>query len=123
MSDVRDQIASGYAALKDGDQIALLAKLADRLTLMARDTYDRQGGVADAARLRAFNEAQHRILAQLGRLLTADAQRYPDDVFANVLADQFGILRLDPAEILKMLDRVRDDRRSTGIRLAEAGDD
>jgi hypothetical protein len=73
--------------------------VADWLSLMARDTCDREGGVADSARLRAASEAQNRILAQLARLLTADDRRCPSDVFANILVDQFWTLGLDAAGI------------------------
>ncbi|HTB43954.1 MAG TPA: hypothetical protein VK741_10045 [Acetobacteraceae bacterium] len=96
----RNRIAAQYGALDCARQAVLLARLADRFSLMARDTYDQSGGVADAARLRAFNEAQNRILAQLLRLLTANAQRYPDDVFANILVDQFQTLSIDPEQTL-----------------------
>jgi hypothetical protein len=95
-SDLRQRIAAQYAALDSRSQALLLVKLADWLTLMARDTYDQHGGVANSTRLRFFNEAQNRILAQLVLLLTADDRRYPDDVFANILVDQFQSLNLDP---------------------------
>jgi hypothetical protein len=98
-SEVRQRIAAQYAALDSRSQVLLLVKLADRLTLMARDTYDQRSGVANGAKLRSFNEAQNRILAQLVRLLTADDRRYPDDVFANILVDQFETLNLDPGGI------------------------
>jgi hypothetical protein len=101
MHDIRQRISSGYLALDRQKQILLLAKLANRLTIVARDTYDLQGGVADAVRLKAVNEAQHRILSQLVRLLTDDARRYPDDVFANILVDQFNNLSLDPDDLVK----------------------
>jgi hypothetical protein len=104
MNDIRQRISSRYLALDRKDQILMLAKLADRLTLVARDTYDLEGGVADNVRLRAFNESQHRILAQLLRLLIADEHRYPDKVFANILLDQFDILRLNPDDLLKFAD-------------------
>jgi hypothetical protein len=102
MSDIRHEMVVRYASLDDRGQILLLAKLADRLTLMARDTYDEVGGVRDNVRLRAFNEAQNRILAQLLRLLVADERRYPDDVFGNILMDQIQILKLDPGDIFGM---------------------
>jgi len=101
MNDIRQRISSLYLALNRQQQVLMLAKLADRLTIVARDTYDLQGGVADAVRLRAVNEAQHRISAQLLRLLTDDARRYPDDVFANILVDQFNNLSLDPNDLSK----------------------
>src|SRR5271154_5733446 len=101
MNDIRQRISSRYLALDRQEQILLLAKLANRLTIVARDTYDLQGGVANAVRLRAVNEAQHRILAQLLQVLTGDARRYPDDVFANILVDQFSNLSLDPDDLFK----------------------
>ena len=101
MNDIRQRISSRYLALDRQGQILLLAKLANRLTIVARDTYDLQGGVADEVRLKAVNEAQHRILSQLLRLLTDDARRYPDDVFANILVDQFNNLSLDPDDLFK----------------------
>src|SRR5258707_13926536 len=103
MNDVRQRIAIRYAASNNKEQILLLAKLGDRFTLLARGTYGGQYGVADGERLRAFNEAQHRILAQLLRLLSNDEHRYPDDVFANILVDQFEMLKLDPESILELL--------------------
>jgi hypothetical protein len=98
-TETRKRIAARYAALDTEHQAILLARLADRLSLMARETYEPGEGVSDSTRLRAFNEAQNRILAQLVRLLTSDPQRYPDDVFANILMDQFQMLRIDPAQI------------------------
>ncbi len=62
----------------------------------------------DGARLRAFNEAQNRIQAQLLRLLTASTQRYPDDVFANILVDQFQALRVDPEDLRGLSERVTE---------------
>ena len=97
--ETRKRIAGQYSAPDSMRQAELLARLADRMSLMARDTYDPNGGVADGARLRSFNEAQNRILAQLLRLMTASTQRYPDDVFANILVDQFQTLRIDPEQI------------------------
>ena len=100
--DTRKRIAADYAALHRPGQVLLLVKLADWLSLMARDTYDAQGGVADGVRLRAFNEAQNRILAQLVRLLTTDDRRYPDEVFADILVDQFQVLELDATDIRRL---------------------
>jgi hypothetical protein len=83
------------------DQSLCLARLAHRLTIDARDTYDRQGGVADTARLRRFNEAEHHILGQLLKLLAGDQRRYPDDVFANMLVDHLEALRIAPEGVLQ----------------------
>jgi len=95
-AQTRKHFAGRYAAMGTERQIVALARLASRLSLMARETYDTAGGVADGERLRAFNEAQNKVSAQLERLLTSDPQRYPDDVFANILCDQFEMLGSDP---------------------------
>jgi hypothetical protein len=100
LAGTRKRIAAQFTALDKEHLAVLLARLADRLTLMARETYLPGDGVADSARLRTFNEAQNRIAAPLVRLLTADQGRYPDDVFANVLVDQFQILGVDPERII-----------------------
>jgi hypothetical protein len=99
--DTSSRISADFIALDTPSRISLLARLANWLTLMARDTYDSEGGVADAVRLRAFNEAENRILSQLVQLLAGDDRRYPDDVFANMLIEQFDALRLDVAVIAK----------------------
>jgi hypothetical protein len=97
---IREQIAACYAALDPASQIVMLARLANRLSLMARETYEVGEGVSDAGRLRAFNEAQNRILAQLERLVMADPARYPDDVFANIMLDQLQSVHVDPERTL-----------------------
>jgi hypothetical protein len=99
LAGARKRIAARLSALDREHQAVLLARLADRLSLMARETYLPGDGVADSTRLRAFNEAQNRIAAQLVRLLTADQNRYPDDVFASVLVDQLQMVGVDPERI------------------------
>lgn len=101
--DIRDHIASRYEALARRDQELFLVTLCNWLTLVARDAYsDRM----DANRLRAVNEALHRILDQLHHSIASNTQRYPDDVFANILVDQFDMLGLDPTRILTSLDEI-----------------
>jgi hypothetical protein len=103
MNDFRQRLAVRYATSDREGQALFLAKLADRLTLFARGTYDGHYGVAEPTRLRSFDETQNRILAQLLRILSTDEHRYPDDVFANILVDQFEVLKLDPESILEFL--------------------
>ena len=107
-NDARQNFTKEFVRLGIESQILLLVKLADKLTLLARDTYGRGGEVSDSKRLRAFNEALHRILGQLDCLLTANEQRYPDDVFANILLDQFSILKIDPNELVGSATRRLD---------------
>lgn len=94
-AETRKQFAARYAAMGAERQTVALARLANQLSLMARDTYVAGGGVSDSERLRDFNEAQYKVLAQLERLLMSDPERYADDVFANVLCDQFELLGAD----------------------------
>ena len=103
----QEAFADRYAGMATGDQALALARLANRLSLMARETYAVGGGVADADRLRTFNEAQAEALAQLERLMTADPERYPDDVFANILCDQFEMLGIDPQTLLATVGILR----------------
>lgn len=102
MIDIRRNVASCYSALDQQHQLVFLVKIGNRLSIEARDTYEVGGAdVIDAARLRTFNEAQNRIWAQILRIATADSQRYPDDVFVNILIDQFEMLKLPPEELLR----------------------
>jgi hypothetical protein len=102
MNDLRQRLAVQYATSSSQSQVLFLVKLANRLTFLARDTYDDHYGVSDSVRLRSFNEANHRIAAQLVHMLAADEKRYPDDVFANILVDQFEILKLDPETLFAL---------------------
>jgi hypothetical protein len=100
---LRQNIAAKYAALGISQQIIALVKLGERLSFLARDTYSEAGGVANGPKLRLFNEAQHRIFVQLSRMSIASMQRYPDDVFANILADQFAQLDLSLDDLDKIV--------------------
>jgi hypothetical protein len=96
MNDVRATVVARLAGLDVGNKIIILATIINKLSFEARDTYDKRGGVSDCKKLRQFNEAINRVSSQMIRLLAEDERRYPDEVFANILADQFEALRLDP---------------------------
>ena len=49
----------------------------------------------------------HRVLGQLWRLANDDERRYPDDVFANIIVDQYKILALDPERLMPIQERSR----------------
>jgi hypothetical protein len=100
MNDARELVVARYVAMDTQAQRVFLVKLACQLTLVGRDTYDTFGAVNDPVRLRAVNEAQHRVLSQLLKLLTGDERRYPDEVFANIVVDQLQASKLDPEGIL-----------------------
>jgi len=105
-AETRKHVVARFAAMGAEDQVLVLVRLANRLSLMARETYAAGGGVSDSDRLRRFNEAENRILAQTERLVMSDSRRYPDDVFADILCDQFEMLDLDPEVLLGTFDAV-----------------
>jgi hypothetical protein len=100
MNDTRKLAAARYVAMDTQAQLVFLANLAHRLTIVGRDTYDAYDSVKDRMRLKAVNEAQHRVLGQLLKLLMGDEHRYPDDVFVDMLMDQLQTLKIDPEGIL-----------------------
>ena len=110
MTDIRQELVARYAAAGRQGQVEFLAWLADRLTVHARDTYNGDGGVADSTRLRAFNEAQHRVNGQLFAMVTGNERRYPDAVFGHILADQCAMLKIDPSEIVERMPNRAGER-------------
>jgi hypothetical protein len=101
MNDVRQDLSARYAAMDVQDQLIFLARLAYRLTLVGRATYDDRGRVADSESLRTINEAQHRISAQQLKILMDDKRRYPDYVFANILVDYLQELKIHPEDLFQ----------------------
>lgn len=57
-----------FASLAEDKKLSMLANLNYQLTVVARDTYDADGAVTNARRLRAVNEIQHRLTAALRTL-------------------------------------------------------
>jgi len=87
-------IAASYKKLDQQGQIRLLGSIAHSLTIDARETYiPGTEGIADPVRLRGMNELQHQIAGQLLSLLNADGNRYPDDVFVEMLLNRLDELR------------------------------
>jgi hypothetical protein len=103
-SDIRQQLIRAYLALDEQGQKLLLVNIGHWLTVVGRDTYDAKGDVEDGPRLRAVNEALHKIVGQLRQMISADDRRYPDTVFANIVIDQFELLRLDPAKLFEFFE-------------------
>jgi hypothetical protein len=80
------QFSKAFCSLSPEQQIQFLARLAFDLTVHARGTYEPgTPQLEDAARMREFNEFQHRVSSQLLSLLLHRKDRYPDDVFAQLL--------------------------------------
>ena len=104
MKDVREHFVAIYSGLNEHTQATTLTRLLFHFTLMGRDTYSvGTDGVNDAVALRKCSEAQHRIASQLLSLLLSDSRRYPDDVFANIVVDQFKTLGVSPSLARKIV--------------------
>jgi hypothetical protein len=104
MKNVREDLAASYGKLSEGKQALFLARILLRLNLLARGTYSVGEGVNDPNMLRKFNEAQNRIEAQLLSLLQSNPKRYPDDVFSNILIDQFEWLGMSSSAAVDMIN-------------------
>jgi hypothetical protein len=75
-----------YSGLSVNEKISLLSLLAHEITVFARGAYPSQEqAMGDTQRLVTFNELQHNITSQLGKMLAKDEGRYPDDVFIDIL--------------------------------------
>ncbi len=58
------------------------------LTVAARDTYEvGTEHVVDPARLRRFNELQHRLAAQVAKCAAGDSERMPDDIIIAMVVE------------------------------------
>jgi hypothetical protein len=104
MKHLREHLVSVYTGMTNSAQAVFLARMLLRLNVLGRGTYSVGEGVEDPALLRKFNEAQNRIESQLVRLLLSDLKRYPDDVFANIVFDQFEMLGLSSQITMAIID-------------------
>ena len=104
-AEIRERVVERYCALALPNQERFLANVGHWLTMAGRGTYVAGGyGVHDGPTLREVNEGAHRIFDQLRLMLESSDQRYPDDVFAEILVDKFRAAKLDPKTILKFFD-------------------
>ena len=70
------------------EKVSLLLRLAHELTIIARDTYDRESeGLTNPVRMRQINEVQHRVLSFLIALGENNLNRYPDDILVGIIVD------------------------------------
>jgi len=105
MKNVREHFAASFSQLTEAAQALVLTRILLRFTLEGRGTYSvGDDRVNDAALLRKCNEAQHRIASQILHILLSDRKRYPDDVFANVIVDQFESMGMSPTTALKIIE-------------------
>ena len=105
--EIQVELAKRYSSLGRRQQELYLGEVAYRLTLDGRTTYEvpAKGGIAEGAKMRAINEAVHRVLDHLTALLRGaePLQRRPDEVVAQLLIEVFREARLDPVRLLKYL--------------------
>jgi len=77
-----------FSDLSSEEKANFLARLAFELTIMARDTYEvGTDDLTNPKLMRSINEIQHRILSQLSAILRNDKNRYPDEVFWQIVFD------------------------------------
>ncbi len=90
---------STFLVLTAEEKIAVLTRVAFELTIFARNTYlPDSDGLKHPEQLRIYNEIQHKLLGQLNKILTGDENRYPDDLFLQMLLEM-----AEPAEGLTKL--------------------
>jgi hypothetical protein len=83
------EVKATFVGLPPHQQLRVLVLLALNVTVAARTAYP--GQVEErlvAGKLRAFNEVLHTISGQLLHLISAEANRYPDDVFVDALFER-----------------------------------
>jgi len=105
-AEIRERVVECYCALTLPNQERFLANVGHWLTMAGRGTYVvGEDDVHDGPTLRKVNEGAHRIFDQLRLMLMLSDQRYPDDVFAEILVDKFQAAKLDPQTLLKFFDQ------------------
>jgi hypothetical protein len=84
-----------------------LAGLAHEMTVVGRSFYSDspQGQVVPSDVMIALNELQHQITGQQWHLADEDEERYPDDVFVNILFDRAANPRVEK-DFLRSFERV-----------------
>jgi hypothetical protein len=79
----RSELRDAYCKSSSKAQLSLLSGLAHEMTIVGRSFYS--DGPAPSDGMIALNELQHQITGQLRHLVAEDGERYPDDVFVNIL--------------------------------------
>src|SRR3954464_10968927 len=94
-----DEAVAAFSALPVDRQIAVLARYAFEITIVARGTYvPGTEDIADPQRLRLLNERQHRVTGHICRLLDGDATRYYDSSIVRTIVAE------DDVELLNAFD-------------------
>ncbi|MBV9635802.1 MAG: hypothetical protein JOZ40_14350 [Methylobacteriaceae bacterium] len=121
---LRTEFCTTFTGMGVSDQEKFLARLIVNLTLIARITYVvGADGVVDQRLLRLFNEASHKLSSQLSHLLSDIPQRYPDDVFANIVIDILQSLNLDNSTGETILQKCVSGIPRSDVSRRSGGDD
>jgi hypothetical protein len=85
----RDEVKALFLGIPANRQIRVLAFLAHNLTVCGRSAYlpEIEDDIA-RKRFRVFNELLHIVTSQLMHMVSDDSERYPDNVFMDILFEQ-----------------------------------
>ena len=77
-----------FSDLPTNEKADFLAQMAWELTVAARETYEvGTDNLTNPKLMRSINEIQHRLLSQLSAILRNDVNRFPDEVFWQIMFD------------------------------------
>jgi hypothetical protein len=94
----RSEFRERLVGVAPDQQALLIARLLYDATMAARGTYEPgTDAVVDPRALRIFNEANHRLANQLRHLLEGRGQRYPDEMFADLIWTHFEAVGFSPS--------------------------
>jgi hypothetical protein len=83
-----DEMKAVFLAMPPHRQTHVLSLFAHNLTICGRSAYLPEIGDGPArTRLRAFNELLHTVTGQLMHMVLGDLNRYPDEVFIDILLE------------------------------------
>lgn len=84
-----DEAKTALLSMSPNRKLRVLSLLAHNLTICARSAYLPEVN-DDLARkkLRGLNELLHVVTGQLMHMVSEDAERYPDDVFMDILVEK-----------------------------------
>ena len=96
---LKSQIKSKFLLLNLEKKISLLSIVIHNLTVSARTYYSKNDNFAPIE-LYTFNEIIHCISSQLSHFISKENERYPDDVFIDILFESVNYRNTDCANDL-----------------------
>lgn len=76
-----EELKEQFVNATNSEKIAMLLSYAMHLTILIREEYNRSGH-----KYEKYNETLHRIISQVLALVVQTDERYPDDVFIDMLS-------------------------------------